>query len=456
MAMRVVRLVVWLSACGGLAACSPDTSGPVPPGQKPPIVGIGPGIAGAGGFGGAGGSAGIGGGGAAGSGVGAGGTGGPGGFAGTPGLGGAGGFATAPGLVVLSGAQGMPATFAADLDEGGNLWAAGADQALYLLPAGGGALRRYTTADGLTDSLGLGMYSLAGGLPGQVFVGYFGCDDSIDPITEPTSCRAGGDVDRVAVSPDGRLTVHHLEIHNTYDMRYDETKTIWRLLFVHAGPARGVVFAGGNHGVTRIDGDGYRDHIHAQCESSTGVGMQGNWRGLALDADGDLLVAGAFMFGLWTWVPDPLDWLDDVNHFKDGIAYRALLSGVPCDQDKREDHYGVAVSADGRFWFATLGHGLLAWDPARSGAPSQQFGAGEGLPELTLTDVVSGAGGKLWVATSDRGLVHFDPAIGRAIGTLTRSQGLPSDDIQRLSQVTWLGGSHIVIATDAGVAVLTE
>src|SRR5262249_31338639 len=149
---------------------------------------------------------------------------------------------------------------------------------------------------------------------------------------------------------------------NTYDMRYDETRTVWRVLYVHDGPARGVVFAGSNHGVTRIDGAGYRDHIHAACLNSQGIYMMGNWRGLVLDADANLWLAGAYMVGRFRWVADPLRWLDgDGNTFIN--AFRPIYPNQPCDRTLTESHLGAAVTSDGRVWFASSGHGLAMWDP---------------------------------------------------------------------------------------------
>jgi ligand-binding sensor domain-containing protein len=349
--------------------------------------------------------------------------------------------------------RGLPAILAADLDEGGNLWAVGDNRIVYLRAPAATTFRSLTPADGLWPMQN-GILAIAGGVAGEAFVGYIGCDDGVDPMD--TACRQYGDMDRVRVGADGALTVHHFELHNSYDMRYDETKTIWRLVYVHDGPASGVVFAGSNHGVDRIDGDLYRDHIHAMCADSTGTFMMGNWRGLALDADANLWIAGAFEFALWGWVADPMHWLDGdspPNHFVDGIVVRAIYPGQPCNRALAENHYGAAVTADGRVWLAARGHGLAVWDRMRSAEPARVLASGAGLPSVDLTDVVTSADGKLWVATGGGGVYLLDPATEHTVGQLTTAEGLPSNAIHTLVHVTWAGDA-LVVATSGGIAVL--
>jgi len=394
--------------------------------------------------GGNGGSGGIGGDG----GVGGGGSGGGAGIGGAGGIGGSGGGMIPPGLTVYSPG---PAIRAADLDEAGNLWAIGDNATLYVKLATESSFRSFTVADGL-HAQQYGFNTVAGGAGGEVWVGYIGCDN-VDPMDQ--TCRAYGDMDRVRLQSTGTLDVFHYEMHNTYDFRYDETRTIWRILYSHAGPTRGVVFTGSNHGVSRVDGDTYRDHIHPTCADRTGTLNAGNWAGLGLDAQSNLWEAGAFMGGLWTWVPAATSWLDgDGNRFvgcPNCVVSRIFLQGVTCDVGANQDNAsGLAVMPDGRVWITSSQHGIAVWDRASNqGLP--RVVSNTGMPGVAINDISRSADGRLWIATAGAGLIHFDPATEHTLETLA---GLPSAQVNHLSYVDWMSPPVVVISTWAGVATL--
>jgi ligand-binding sensor domain-containing protein len=118
-----------------------------------------------------------------------------------------------------------------------------------------------------------------------------------------------------------------------------------------------------------------------------------------------------------------------------------------------ENHYGVAVTPDGRVWFATYGHGLAVWDPPQR-TYARVLGTETGLPELNLTDIVVDNAGMLWIATAFTGIVKFDPVSERVVEYLTVDGGLPSNRVRSLSYLTGTGTPTLVIATTGGAALL--
>ena len=264
-------------------------------------------------------------------------------------------------------------------DEAQNRWVATHD-ALYLLAPGATAFRRFDQRDGLhmhgnavhycsdrqvaldhacpgAESWGEGkppgITALAGGRPGEVFVGYAavhpdgndcgnngGGEDWCDPD------RHTGKIDRVQLQPDGTLKVDRLDlVAINHGAKYWHDRTIERLLYDHRIHAH-TLYAGTEHGVAMLLPDWFRlpnpgewfndaykewmgDHLHARvcferaCDAS-GAGQRiGDWNGLALDASGDLWHAGRWTAGLVTWDADPVSWFA-----RNGAAF-AIAFGDP-------------------------------------------------------------------------------------------------------------------------------
>jgi ligand-binding sensor domain-containing protein len=340
---------------------------------------------------------------------------------------------------------------AADYDEAGNLWAAGDNGTLYVKLNNSSSFRGYTVGDGL-HAQQYGLNTLAGGAGGEVFVGYVGCDDTVSPFDQ--NCRNYGDVDRVHLRSDGTLDVYHYELHNTYAPTYDETRTIWRILYAHSGPARGQVFVGSQHGIARLDGTGYRDHVHGMCrDSNDTLVVSGNHAGLALDANGDLWFGGAFLGALWQFQSDPMRWLEDdggnyVGAPSNPIERRVFLQDQPCDLSRMDSTMGIAVLPDGRAFFASKTHGVAVWSPGNLVA---QVMSTTGLPSAELTDIAPAADGNLWIATEGAGMVEMEPNTGHVTGSLG---GLPSGHVTHLIMTDWAGANVLVISTWRGVATL--
>src|SRR5438309_706659 len=94
-----------------------------------------------------------------------------------------------------------------------------------------------------------------------------------------TTSTGGGDP---GPDDDGSITsLHYADLHNDDSANYWETRSARRLLFVHAGPAGGHLFMGGNHGVTHVLADGWGDHVHVEAIDPTGSLLVGEWYGLA-------------------------------------------------------------------------------------------------------------------------------------------------------------------------------
>jgi hypothetical protein len=225
-----------------------------------------------------------------------------------------------------------------------NLWVA-TNQAVYLLKPGEKTFRRFDAADGLhlqsnpvcyDDSSFLGgdrsphicgaavdpgISEIVGGGPNEVFVGYYGghtwdVNDGLwsDPY------RHTGKLDRVRlVSTPGKpdtLEVVRFDMVSSASVEFWHNKTVWKMVYDHfKNPHE--LYVGTDHGVDKFSPDLWRptlpgtwfnskennnrwmsDHLHPgvcfhhPCEGSKYIQLLGDFRGLALDAKGDLWVGG--------------------------------------------------------------------------------------------------------------------------------------------------------------------
>lgn len=352
-----------------------------------------------------------------------------------------------------------------------------------------------------------GIRVVAGGGPDEVFVGYQGIDDTgvTCPPKDPTKplaegygdycdpARHSGKIDRVRLAPDGAIEVERFDlVSNLHGAEYWHDRTIQRLVYDHHVHPH-TLYAGTNHGVTILFPDRFRhpapgewfdlayvewmgDHLHARvCKpgpcptDSEGSQRMGDWRGLAIDAGGDLWHAGKWTAGLITWVDDPAEWFQrngrafaiafgdpypvapDASGFENEPVFKVAAEGDPVHLT------AVAVCPDGRVWFSSSGpetgttDTLAVWNGRRF---ETQDPTAMGLAGRAVEDLVCLPDGRLALgARAGGGLVLWDPASGGTV-RLGAAEGLPGERVLALEVDRMVSPPALHVATDGGAAVL--
>lgn len=344
-----------------------------------------------------------------------------------------------------------------------NIWAASGDT-LYLLRPGQTTFQKFTAADGLhigpfTNPLGnpqmTNITAIAAGGANQVFVGYQGYETLGDPYLDTEAQKELGNADRVNVDAAGKLTVVRYLFRCDYEGANGcwEDRTPRRMIYAQQGIAAGHLFIGFNHGVAHVFNDQFGDHIHPEVwyVSSTGTLTEkiGEWYGLALTPAGDLWVGGGYGVGLQPWNPVPhFKWVD--GHFIYAFTLYTDNHGLDVPEGYREDERGIAITADGTVWFASLTHGLTSWNPQTSKgnyAQVRHWGTTDGLP-TDLTDLAADPDGTLWLVTTSGALDRFDPVKG----TVTTWPGVSG--VRRITLDRTVTPRALYVAMDGGVAVI--
>ncbi len=353
-----------------------------------------------------------------------------------------------------------------------------------------------------------GIAVVVGGGPDEVFVGYHGIDETPGvtcPPKDPTKplnegygdycdpARHSGKIDRVRLKADGSLEVERFDlVAGRHGAEYWHDRSVQRLVYDHFAHPH-TLFAGTNHGVTILFPDRFRyprpgewfdlanvewmgDHLHARvckpgpCPTNTeGSQRMGDWRGLAIAANGDLWHAGKWTAGLITWVDDPARWFErngqafaaafgdpyplapDAEGFTNEPVFKVVAEGDPVHLS------GTAVCPDGRVWFSSSGpesgttHTLAAWngrrfetyDPTALGLAGRAVAEVACLPDGRLALAAMGGGGVL--------LWNPQSGASRRIGT---ADGLPDDMVLALEVDRMVSPPALHVATAGGAAVL--
>lgn len=408
-------------------------------------------------------------------------------------------------------------------DESQNRWVATQD-ALYVMRPGDTSFHRYGAKDGLhlqgnparycrdapvsadapcspaDESWGAaedpGITAVEGGGPNEVFVGYMG------RITDPLQCNAtgapdgtdwcdplrhDGKIDRVKLNADGTITVDRFDLlSNAHGGKYWHDRWIQRLLYDHFDHPH-TLYSGSNHGVTILFPDLFRlpnpgewfdtaysewmgDHLHARvcfeapCTSDSNQRM-GDWKGLALDANGDLWHAGKWTAGLITFDPSPHDWFA-----RNGAAFKTAFGdpyygpgdgNTPVFPVAKEGHpvylTAVAVCPDGKVWFGSAGPSdgvtstIASWD----GKGFTYYDAGAlGAAEPAVADLVCLPDGRLAIAGPTTGIVVVDPANPAGARRITAGSGLPDDRVNALEVDRMVKPWALLVGTAGGAASL--
>ena len=372
-------------------------------------------------------------------------------------------------LTVYGAAQGileLPVV-AAQPDEANNIWLV-THAALYLLRPGDQAFTRFDDSDGLHVGLSQppGITGVAGGASDQAFVGYEGWVDG-SPNTDTQAEKDMGKFDRVDLLANGALAVTRFNVHDSDSINYWENRSVRRFLYDHTFHP-GTLYVGMNHGVDRVNGDSYADHDHVEvciggCTSPSHPEMIGEWRGLALDAKGDLWMAGQYSAGLLGWTPGLLDWLDNnVNPFLiafgDPYPPWQPVFYPPAEGDS-VDIRAVAVAPDGLVWFASgpewsdsdPEYGIASYEPG-PGTFAYYDPIALGFGTKALVDMVALPDGRLVFGTEYDGLRIWDPRAG-TVASFTTTQGLPGDQIQLMYLDPRTSPPALFVGTDGGLAL---
>lgn len=407
-------------------------------------------------------------------------------------------------------------------DEAQNRWLATPD-ALYLLRPGDTTFRRYDASDGLhlaanpahycndrpipvtqrctsVESWGAavapGITALAGGAANEVFVGYAGAHtDNVDCNNDGELAdwcdplRHTGKIDRVRLQADGSLQVDRMDlVANLHGGQYWHDRYVNRLVYDHLAHGK-TLYSAEEHGVTILSPDRYRlpnpgewydlaysewmgDHLHARvcfekpCDSTSSNQRMGEWRGLALDANGDLWHAGKWSAGLITWASDPTTWWQRAGRayaFAFGDPYLGPGTGnPPVFEVAKEGHTvylsAVSVCPDGKVWFGSLGvadgvpYTLASFE---AGKGFQYYEATAlGLPTAAVKDLVCLADGRLVIASFSEGLLLWDPATNASKPIRAAGGLIPSDEIESLEVDRMPAPSTLHVATAGGAAAI--
>ncbi|WP_248353910.1 ligand-binding sensor domain-containing protein [Anaeromyxobacter oryzae] len=407
-------------------------------------------------------------------------------------------------------------------DEGQNRWVATPD-ALYLLRPGDTTFKRFDAKDGLHvvgnpahycndrqipvdkrcaanemwgGAVDPGITALAGGEKDEVFVGYAGAR------TDPIDCNNDGNgadwcdplkhtgkIDRVKLNPDGTIQVDRMDlVANLHGGQYWHDRYVYRLAYDHLVHGK-TLYAANEHGVTILFPDKFRmpnpgewwdtaysewmgDHLHARvcfekpCDNTDANQRMGEWRGLAIDANGDMWHAGKWSAGLITWAADPTTWWQ-----RAGKAYKHAFgdpyggpgsNNPPVFEVALEGHdvflSAVSVCPDGKVWFGSLGvsdgvpYTIASYEDGKGF--SYYLATALGLPDPAVKDLVCLQDGRLAIASFYGGLVLWDPATNTS--TPVRASGglIPSDQIESLELDRMASPPTLHVATDGGAAAI--
>ncbi len=360
----------------------------------------------------------------------------------------------------------------ANPDDAQNIWAANGET-LYVLRPGSSTFQAFTAADGLhigpfTDYEGdaqmTNITAIAGGAGGQVYVGYYGYEDSPDPFSDSEANKELGNGDDVKLTTAGTISINRLLFRCDAERGAGcwENRSPRRIIYSHLGIAASHSWWGFNHGVTHVLGDDFGDHVHPEvwytpADGGTGgVEKIGEFYGIAPDASGNLWMAGRYAVGLQPWNPlphgsDPSadEWVsghfiyafttDTSDHSLGNEAGPWVTSGYT------ENNRGAAVTPDGRLWLARLGGGLVSWDPTTNSYNTIQHWS---QAPSNLLDVQADLDGTLWLVDSGGTLYRFDPGSG----TLTAWAGVSG--VTRIYVDSTVTPRAVYVSMSSGVAVI--
>ena len=364
---------------------------------------------------------------------------------------------------------------------------------------------------GAADSQGIS--EIVGGGSNEVFVGYFGTFDYNDPNdgSWADKHRHSGMLDRLRFTVDGSGAVvphaDRLQMVSGNSPAFWHNRTVMRLVFDHFKHPH-ELYVGTNHGVDRMTPDkftppvvrqGYpgeetypsdtfawmSDHLHPQacscgpCSDTSEAGLLlGDWRGLAVTANGNLLVGGRWAAGKIIWVapnatPNHQGWFErggNSYEFSMGDKYYGNCSGSRPVWCVAKEGDTIAISAvtetpDGLQWFASGPYGyqpgnqacnagdkdlgIASYDPK-----AYQFtyytAADVGLPDTNVRDMMALPDGRIVFASHKNGLVIWNPKTKVSVPLNAANGSLPDDAVERLELDLMVAPPVLHVSTNSG------
>jgi len=405
---------------------------------------------------------------------------------------------------------------AVSTDEAQNLWVA-SRQAVYLMKPGAAKFTRFGSADGLHlsgnpqfydedycsgaqhvpgSASPEGISTLVGGAANEVFVGYFGNPPVNGDCRDAAVDRHSGQIDRLRLEPDGTLDVTRLQMVSTgIGMEFWENRTVYRMVYDHLIHPH-TLYAGAQHGVDMLLPDKWRapnpgewtgisiqewmsDHLHVQVcfhgdpvclAGGEGDARMGDWRGLAIAADGDLWHAGRWSAGKIRWIGDPTIWSkrSGGDAFSEAFGSGGTPPVFPVVQlGDVVSLSAVSAAKDGTAWFASsffYGVAPAVTGPGGGLGLAHYLGNGKfiyyspleaGMSQQDVQDLVALPDGRLVLAGASSGLVFWEPTTG-ARSVVRAGQGIPDDGVWQLELDTMVDPPALRVATSGGVAVLRQ
>ena len=256
------------------------------------------------------------------------------------------------------------------------------------------------------------------------------------------SDNAGKDYERLPNTPKG--------IRNTNDHRFDEDRKVLSCTRVMRGDDAGDLYIGTNHGVTRVRGNLYNSHRHANDATGKLIGYV---HGLAVGQNNDVLVGNAWMFGAHIPTRRLAEW-DRQGSDDQGVPYPTKdrfivwLEGAfgPVSRSNKADWKAVAQTVDGLYYAGSNAHGLYQVT-IKCSVPnekcSQATGAlVEGAPSV-IWALAATDDGSLYIGGGD-GLWKLDNAKG-----LTKVEGIPGA-VRQLVYDPTVTRSMLLVLNDQG------
>jgi len=277
-------------------------------------------------------------------------------------------------------------------------------------------------------------------------------------------------------------------------VQFWHNKTVFKMVYDHFIHAH-ELYVGCDHGVTKISPDKWKpsvgwflsadqqqvwmsDHLHPRacfhqvCTGDSNLRLA-DWRGLGIDANGDLWVAGRYAASRIHYVADNTIWWQTprpdgtiANDPSFGDPYDGNCSGnrpifcAPLEGDP-VNLSAVAPAPDGRVWFASgilfnepgdVNYGIAVWQPH---GPFTYYDPvrDAGMAEANVRDMLLLPDGRLVLAGPNSGLTFWDPATGKH-ASIRAGQGIPDDRILRIQLDTMVDPPALQVATRGGATVL--
>ena len=387
-----------------------------------------------------------------------------------------------------------PPLFGASLDEGGNLWGVSND-ALWLWRAGAKGWEKFDNhkSGGVLGNghINDGLLSIAGGAPGEAWIGYRGVflngDEEDDPAIVSEAIRTSGGADRISAVPGGVALRDHRVFWTGPGILAAEPKgrwkvrSIWTILYNH-GPLGipGDVFFGGNHGIGmfRHSIQSMDEHAHAAwnfCPASMYPEctlMTGDHKGIAIARDGNVWMGADFAIERLSYMDQPggdlYAWVDnDVDVPKpDGL--RLWVNRSNDNQHRewggRDFVTGMAFDAWGDLWVSSYMNGVArvpmkgSFSAAGSWSDIEYWSHRQGDrtpawsdPSDNVWTLAADPDGSIWVG-GPQGAFRF---VGRTGQWISYGGVVPGPSVNQISLDPRPGSRGVVFATDSGAFVYT-